>query len=146
VPSSDGSDNCVLVLGPAEGARVVVGLSDGSVDRSVERHERMKHASLEALLGQLGEEALDGVQPRGRSRREVEGNARMTAEPLDHLGMLVGGVVVQDHMDQFARGDLALNGIEETDELLVPVTLHATSDHAARRYVPANSVVVLFRL
>jgi hypothetical protein len=48
----------------------------------------MKHASLEALLGQLGEEALDGVQPRGRSRREVEGTARMTADHSITLGCL----------------------------------------------------------
>src|SRR5271154_1219881 len=95
----------------------------------------MEYATLEPLFGELGEEALDGVQPRGRSRREVEGDARMAAKPLNHLGMLVGGVVVQDHMDQLTRGDLALNGVEKTDELLVAMTLHAASDHATLRHV-----------
>ena len=94
-----------------------------------------EHAPLEPLFGELGEEALDSVQPRGRSRREVEGEARVTPEPLDHLGMLVGGVVVQDYMDQLARRNLALDGVEEANELLVPMTLHAASDHAARRHV-----------
>jgi hypothetical protein len=31
--------------------------------------------------------------------------------------VLVGGVVVQDHMDQLAGRDLGLDGIEEADEL-----------------------------
>ena len=95
----------------------------------------MEHATLEPLFGEFGEEALDGVQPGRRSRREVEGEAWMAAEPVDHLGMLVGGVVVQDHMDQLARRDLALNGVEETDELLVAMTLHAASDDTALRHV-----------
>ena len=103
----------IWLLGPSERARVVIGLSDIVVDRRLERHERKEHASLEALLGQLGEKALDGVQPRGRNRRKVEGKARVPAELFDHLGMLVGGVGVQDHMDQLADGDLALNGVEE---------------------------------
>ena len=82
-------------------------LSDVSVDCRLQRYERMEHATLEPLFGEFGEEALDGVEPGRRSRREVEGHAWMAAEPFDHLGMLVGGVVVQDHMDQLARRDLA---------------------------------------
>ena len=38
-------------------------------------------------------------------------------------------------MDQLACGDLALNGVEEADELLMSMTLHAASDHAACRHV-----------
>jgi len=71
VPLSDGSDDFVRVLGPAEWVRVVVGLSDVSFDCPLERYERMEHATLEPLFGEFGEEALDGVQPRGRSRCEV---------------------------------------------------------------------------
>jgi hypothetical protein len=35
--------------------------------------------------------------------------------------MLVGGIVVGDGVDQLASRDSALDGVEETDELLVPV-------------------------
>ena len=35
-------------------------------------------------------------------RHEVEGEALVAAEPGAHLGMLVGGVVVEDHMDALA--------------------------------------------
>ena len=38
----------------------------------------------------------------------MEGEARMAVEPLAHLGMLVGGVVVEDHVDRLAGGHLAL--------------------------------------
>ena len=41
-----------------------------------------------------GEEALDSVEPRAGGRREVEGEARVSVEPLPHFRMLVGGVVV----------------------------------------------------
>ncbi len=50
-------------------------------------------------------------------------------------------------MDQLSRRDLAFNGVEEADELLVPMTLHAPSDHRpAGTFKAANSVVVPFRL
>ena len=68
---------------------------------------RSEDAALEPALGQLGEEALDGVEPGGRGRREVEGEARMAAEPGADLGMLVGGVVVEDDVDDLAGRDLA---------------------------------------
>ncbi len=45
--------------------------------------------------------------------------------------MLVGGVVVEHRVDELAGRDLALDGIEETDELAVAVALHAAADHRA---------------
>ena len=61
--------------------------------------------------------------------------------------MLVGGVVVDDRMDQLAGRHLALDGIEEADELLVPVSLHAATDHRPLSTLSAaNSVVVPWRL
>ena len=67
--------------------------------------------------------------------REVERPARMTSKPLDDLRMLVGGVVVHDGVDGLARGDLALDGVEEADELLMPVALHAAADDLALQHV-----------
>ena len=45
--------------------------------------------------------------------------------------MFVGGVVVEDDMDQLASRDLALDGIEKADEFEVAVALHAAADHGA---------------
>jgi hypothetical protein len=78
-------------------------------------------------FGELGEEALDGVQPRRRGRREVEGPSRVAAKPGADFGLLVGGVVIDDSVHQLAGRDLILGGIEEADELLVPMALHAAA-------------------
>ena len=59
----------------------------------------------------------------------------MAAEPLDDLGVLVGGVVVDDSMHQLAGWHPGLDGVEEADELLVAVTLHAATDDVAVYHV-----------
>ena len=55
----------------------------------------------------------------------------MAGEPLPDLAVLVGCVVVQDDMNGLARRDVALERVEEADELLMPVTLHVPSRHRA---------------
>ena len=45
--------------------------------------------------------------------------------------MLVRCVVVEDHMNRLARRDLRLNGVEEADELLMPMPLHIATDDRA---------------
>jgi hypothetical protein len=47
----------------------------------------------------------------------------------------MGRVVVDDGLDQLACWDIALDGVEEADELLVPVPLHAPSDHPPVQHV-----------
>ena len=61
MPSSDGGDDFVWVFGPAEGPRVVVGLSEVSVDCGLERDERVEDAALEALFGEFGEDPLESL-------------------------------------------------------------------------------------
>src|SRR5437764_13167296 len=95
----------------------------------------MELTALEPLLGQFGEEALDRVDTGSRARREVERETRMPREPLDHLRVLVGGVVVQDHVDQLAGWHLGFDGVEEAYEFLMPVALHAASDDTACQHV-----------
>ena len=65
-----------------------------------------EHAALEASSCELGEEALDGIEPRRRSRREVERPPRMLHQPFADFGMFVSGIVVDDRMDDLAFGDL----------------------------------------
>jgi hypothetical protein len=59
------------------------------------------------------EEALDGVEPGSRGRREVESQARIAFNPLPHGGTHVGCVFVEDGVDGRADGDFSLDGIEE---------------------------------
>ncbi len=47
----------------------------------------------------------------------MEHPAGVSAQPFDDLGMLVCGVVVEDGVDGFAGRDLALDGVQEADDL-----------------------------
>ena len=48
----------------------------------------------------------------------------MPSQPFLHPGVFVGRVVVDNGVDRLSCRHLGLDGIEEADELLVPVTLH----------------------
>jgi len=131
VPSFHGSDDFVWVGCPCKGFGVFVGFGHEAIDGGLEINERVEDAAFEPSAGQGGEEALDGVEPGGRCRREVEDPSGMTYEPGTDLGLLVGGVVVEDGMDDLTGGHLALDGVEEADQLLVAVALHVVADHGA---------------
>src|SRR5436190_4261 len=55
----------------------------------------------------------------------------MPVQPLTHLWMLVGGVVVEDHVHDFFDRHLRLNGVQEADELLVTMALHTLANDLA---------------
>src|SRR6266566_6429081 len=52
-----------------------------------------------------------------------------------HLRVLVGCVVVDDGMDRLSCWDLGFDGVEEADELLVPMALHVSTDDGAVEHV-----------
>ena len=76
-----------------------------AIDGGLKIDNGTEDAALQPALAQRGEEAFDGVEPRGEDRREVERPARMTREPFAHFGVLVGGVIVEDRMDSLAGGN-----------------------------------------
>ena len=117
-----------------KGLGVIVCLRDEAVDCDLEIDDRSEHATLEVPARELGEEAFDGVEPGRRYGREVEGPAGIPGQPLAQLRMLVGCVVVDDGVDFLSGRHLRLNGIEEADKLLVPVTLHVAADDAVCRH------------
>ena len=138
MPASDGGDDFVGIGGPYEGFGLGVVLGDEAVDGCLKVDDRSEDTSLQPPLGELGEEALDGVQPGAGSRHEMEDEAHVPVEPLVHLGMFVGGVVVEDHVDDLAGRHLGVDGIEEADELLMAVPLHVPSDHGAVQHVESG--------
>jgi hypothetical protein len=84
-------------FGPLERLGIGVVLGDVAVDGGLQVDDRVKAAAPETAAGERGEEGLDRVQPRARGGGEVEHPARVPAElPLQHLGMLVAAVVVED--------------------------------------------------
>ena len=58
----------------------------------------------------------------------MERPARMIGEPFEDIGLFVGGIVVDDGVDDFSGRHGALDGVEEANELLVAMPSHATSD------------------
>ena len=59
----------------------------------------------------------------------------MVLQPGAHLGMLVGGIVVQDHKDDLAREDVALDRVQEADKFLMAVALHVLPRHRSVEHV-----------
>ena len=88
---------------------MIVGLSEEAVDGGLQIDNRSEDAAFEAAPGQLGEEALDRIEPGGRGRGEMEDEPRMPAEPGAHLGVLVGRVIVEDDVDDLAGRDFGFD-------------------------------------
>jgi len=106
-------------------------LGEISIDGGLQVGDGAEDAAADALPRHLREKVLDGVEPGGRGRGEVEGPARMTRQPGHYFGMFVGSIVVEDDVDELASRDLALDGIEKADKFEVAVALHAAADHRA---------------
>jgi len=107
-------------------------LLDEAVDGALQVNEGIEDAMFEFSTRELGEQPLDGVEPRAGGRREVERPARMTRQSNPGLRMLVAGVrrendppdhllvrfTVEDHMHGLRIGvlpvaDLSLDSGEE---------------------------------
>jgi len=105
------------------------------MDGGLKVDDRSEDAALQPTLCELGEKAFDSVEPGARCRRKVEGEAFVALEPLAHLGVLVSGIIVEDHMHELAGGNLRLDGVEEADKFLMAVTLHVAANHFAVEHV-----------
>lgn len=64
MPSFGGGDDFVGVGFPFEGGGGLVVFGDEAVDGGLEVGDGVEHATLEPSPGELGEEPLDGVEPR----------------------------------------------------------------------------------
>ena len=138
VPAPDGGDDLVGIGGPDERFGIVIGLGEESPYSGLEIDERAEHAALEPSLAELGEETLDGIEPGGRFRRVMEHKTGMAIEPSPDFGVLVAAVIVEDDVDDLAGWGRHLDGIEKTDELLMPVALHAAADDLAFEHVESR--------
>ena len=103
---------------------------DVGLDRVGEVGDAGVGAASDGLSGDHVEEAFDEVEPGAAGRGEVHGDAGILGQPCLHGGVLVGGVVLADHMQRHSRvclGDLAEGG----EELLVTVPGFAGVDDLA---------------
>ncbi len=65
----------------------------------------------------------------------MERPARVAIQPGAHPGLFMGRVIVEDDVDGLVLRQFGFDGVEEADELLVPVTLHVAPDHRSIEYV-----------
>lgn len=65
----------------------------------------------------------------------MEGETRMAVEPFADLWMLMGGIIVEDDVDGRFGRNLSLDLVEEGDELLMPMLLHAASSDLAFEHI-----------
>ncbi len=61
-------------------------------------------------------------------------DTRMTPNPGLHSRMVVGPVIIHDQMQIEPGRRFAVNLLEETDELLMPVTRHTVADDCAIKH------------
>src|SRR5215472_4156239 len=86
-------------------------------------------APADGLVRELGEPALDQVEPGRAGGDEMQLEARMLCQPSLDLGVGVGAVVVEDQMQLQILGELALQTCQELQELLVTMPKVDLADH-----------------
>ena len=104
MPGPDGGDDFVGIGGPCEGFGLLIVLIEEAIDRGLQVGDGAEDAALEPSLGEDREEALDSVEPGSGCRCEMERPSRMAFKPTANIGMLVGGVVVDDGSDVIRDG------------------------------------------
>ena len=58
----------------------------------------------------------------------MEAEALVPVEPCTDLGVLMGGIIIEDDVNEFPGWNLRLDGVEEADKLLMPVALQAAAE------------------
>jgi hypothetical protein len=74
------------------------------VDASLIAAPKQRNTEDEKVAIKGREEALDRVEPGSRYRREMERPSRVTSESSSNIGVLMGGVVVDDGVDPLSHG------------------------------------------
>src|SRR5262249_9003055 len=94
-------------------------------DVATDRGDQGRHAAEcpapQTLARNLGKEAFDEIEPRRSGGREVEMKARVRGQPGRHGGVLVSAIVIENEMDVLPARRLAIDHVQERDELAVGV-------------------------
>src|SRR5579863_2974243 len=115
-----------------------VGFVKEAVDGIFEFMQRAEYAALEPFLCEVGKEAFNGIEPRGGRRSEVEDEAWMFVDPFDDLRALVSGIVVDNDVDGLFLWHPGIDSIEEADELLMAMALHALAEDLALKDIESR--------
>ena len=139
--------NFVWIGEPFEGFGMGVVIVEEAIDRGLEVGGGSEDSAFEAGFGEGCEETLNGVEPGGRGRREVEGPSRVARQPLAHDGMLMSSVIVEDGVEVLPAGTSRSIALRKRMNswcrwrcILRPITV------PSRTFTAANKVVVPCRL
>src|SRR5205823_1527477 len=91
----------------------LVVLLDGNHDRGDEFFNAVKHASADAVVGEISKKTFHHVEPGSAGRCEVHVEARMALEPALHSRVLVRRVVVSNEMQLLVSQGLLINPTQE---------------------------------
>ena len=104
-------------------------------DGALQFIDALEDAAANTLSGDLGEEALDHVEPGSRGRREVQMEAGMGFEPALYGRSLMRGIIVNDEMEIETGGRLLVDQSEKAQELAMSMARHAGPDNLAIQHV-----------
>ena len=116
---------------PDEGFWVFVVMVDVIKDRRNQLLDAAEDSAAQAVFRQVAEESFDHIQPRATGGREVHVEARVAAEPALDLLVLVGRVVIHDHMDLLVLRNHVIDGAQKLQPFLMAVPVIAHGDHFA---------------
>jgi len=86
---------------------------DISEDAFLESFDAGKDAASELILSQVAEESFDHVEPTAAGGREMEMKALVACRPAQNRRVFVGGIVVDDKVELFVGGRLAIDEKQE---------------------------------
>ena len=108
---------------------------DEFTDGTLELANTQVRTAFDLPFAQEPKPALDLIHPRRVRGREVQVVTRMTKKPSLDEWCLVGGIVVQHHVDLNTGRDLRVNHLEEFLELQRAVATKTLTDDVAGRDV-----------
>jgi hypothetical protein len=73
----------------------------------------VEHTPADGLVGQVPKPPFDQIEPRGGGGGEVQVKPWVFGQPFLDVGMLVGAVVIADHVDLQSLGYLAVDNTQE---------------------------------
>src|SRR3989441_5571675 len=131
----DGGEDLVSGLGPHEGLRVAVRAVDVIADGALQFEGTAVRTPTKLPVCELGEEALDLIDPGRAFGREMDMKARASQQPALDQRRLVRAVVVEDEMNFQLLRDVEVDGVEELAKLDSAVTTVMLGDDLATLHV-----------
>ena len=102
-----------------------------AVDLCDEVLDTLEGAAADGLLGDQSEPSFDLIEPGRISGRVVDVESGSRGQPKADLGVLMGGVVIDDQMHVERCRDCLVDALDEAEKLLMPVAWFALGQHGS---------------